>query len=165
MLQLLKVFFLFSFLSSPSYSSPAFEAHFLDRMMEHYQRTMLIGGLVAERAQNLEVKRLFRKITRDENRDIKRMRTWRNSYFEKVPAKTALFAPTIPERLQLTEGAEFEKELLSFMISHHQKGLKFLREAQQETSRVFLLEFSKDEIKELTKEITLMQKLIFTLAK
>jgi uncharacterized protein (DUF305 family) len=165
MLQISKVFLIFFFFTSPLYSSPVFEAYFLDSMMEHYQRTMLIGGLVTEKSQNIKIKRLFRKITRDENRDIKRMQNWRNSYFENVPAKSMFYAPTIPERLEVLEGEEFEKELLASMIAHHEKGLELLIEAQEKTSRVFLLEFSKDELRELSNEISQMKNLLFTLAK
>lgn len=165
MLHISKFLFVFIIFTSPLYSSSAFEAFFLDRMMEHYQRTILIGGLVPEKSQNIELKRLFRKITRDEKRDIKRMKVWRNGYFEKVPANTTLFAPTIPEKLQVLEGTEFEKELLKFMISHHKEGLELLSEAQRKTSRIFLLEFSKDEERELTNEIAQMKDLIFTSAK
>jgi len=136
-----------------------YEAYFLDYMMEYYQKSTLSGALVQEKSDNLDIKRMSRKIVRDENRDIKKMKSWRNGYFEEVPNRSYWAGPTLPEDLHFSETEEFDSRYIDYMISLLRTKKRVMQKASSKITKDFLLEFIKHETKEVEKNILKLKKL------
>lgn len=130
-----------------------YEAHFLDYMLEYYQKSTLSGALVQEKSENLDLKRVARKLVRDENRDIKKMKDWRSGYFEEVPNRPYWLSSTLPEELHFSESDEFDLKYIDYMISLLKTKKEVMKKALSKTSKDFLVEFIKHELTEVDRNI------------
>ena len=127
--------------------------------MEYYQKSTLSGALVQEKSENLDLKRLSRKFIRDENRDIKKMKSWRNGYFEEVPNRSYWPGSTLPEVLHFSETEEFDGRYIDYMISLLKTKKRIMQEASSKITKDFLIEFIKHETKEADKNIVKLKAL------
>lgn len=154
-----KLTFILIFFLTTEVRASSFEADFLDYMMEYYQKSSLSGAMVQEKSENLDLKRISRKFMRDENRDIKKMKSWRSGYFEEVPNRSYWPGSTLPEELQFSESEEFDSRYIDYMISLLRTKKRVMQKATNKITKDFLLEFIKHEIKEVEKNILKLKKL------
>ena len=154
------VYFLFSL--SFSFSSKAeFEAYFIDWIAEHSRQAIKLGELAQKESKSIELKRMARKIMRDKNRDLKKLQSWREGYFDEA-SREYWFSPE-SEILADSPEENFDLKYLNLMIEHHSKGVAFLNQSKTKTKISYLQEFIKDSLKEHQSEIKQMHDLQRTL--
>lgn len=147
------------FFFSTQVRASLYEAHFLDYMMEYYQKIILSGALVQEKSENLDLKRMSRKFVRNENRDLKKMKSWRNGYFEEIPNRPFWLNSTLPEEVQFSQSDQFDRKYINYMISLQHKKKEIMEKALIKTSKDFLIEFIKHEVKEVDRNIRALKDL------
>ena len=63
------------------------DQHFIEMMIPHHQDAIAMANLASSRAKRPEVKKIAEAIKKDQNREIKEMRTWYKQWYGKeVPA-------------------------------------------------------------------------------
>lgn len=148
------LFLIFIFFIHLSFAN--FDVQVIDHLIEHHRQTIALGELAQEKSQNLALKRLARKIMRDERKKLKKLNEWRSAYYDGVPE--AWIEDLKRESIQ-TSGAEFDSAFLTRMLENHDYGIELLKRADRKASRPFLKEFAQREVKDLLNEKEELEKL------
>ena len=133
------------------------EAHFLDRMIFHYIKTVEICEMIQKNGEDTAFKKLARKIKRGDKRALKQMRAWREGYYKSMPE--LWITDEGVDSLKVINKNEFDQKLLDIVRGRHKKVLQLLKYGNRTFKKEFLNEFTQDEIKDTKNELNSMLKI------
>lgn len=147
----------FIILSLSSMTWANFEADFLDRITEHHRQTIAMSELAQKKSSTPELKRIARKIIRHTKRELRQITKWREAYFENYPQE--YWEPeTALNELKGTDKSEFDVMFLTIMVDNSEKTIDFLKEVSRKARHRYVIEFAKDSMRQMNKDIKEMNK-------
>lgn len=106
------------------------DVRFMHGMIPHHAQALDMTGLVPERTENAQIRRLAQRIEISQRDEIARMRRWLQVRGEPVPDEShhgVLMPGMLTEeemaRLSAARGSEFDRLFLELMIHHHEGAL------------------------------------------
>lgn len=106
------------------------DVRFMQGMIPHHAQALDMTGLVPERTENQNLRRLAQRIEISQRDEIARMRRWLETRGEAVPGEHH-HGPLMPgmltegemAQLSAARGVEFDRLFLELMIHHHEGAL------------------------------------------
>lgn len=144
--------------SSQNAASAPYDLQFLDTMMAHHQGAVDMAAPCGAKAEHAEIKTLCANIISSQQKEIADMKVWREKWFPGAAPAINMEMAGMADSMEgmdmngLTskQGNAFDLELIRQMTPHHKGAIVMAEEALQKSSR--------DEIKELAREIINAQK-------
>jgi uncharacterized protein (DUF305 family) len=160
-------------------NSVPFDLVFIDTMTKHHEEAIEMAKLAMTKAQDKDLKSFASRITNNQQREINKMKNWRDSWYPNAPAaddmskmgenNTQPNAPTKMEKKgealrrygmqQLNEetGNAFDLKFLEMMIPHHQEAIDLSRQALTKAEHYEIKNLARDMISTQTREIEQMR--------
>ncbi|WP_069771945.1 DUF305 domain-containing protein [Streptomyces sp. LUP30] len=133
-------------------------------MIQHHAQALEMTGLVPDRADSGDVKRLALRISAAQGPEIEAMKGWLTTHGRASASgghdHTAM--PGMATEAQLTElrgarGKTFDALFLTLMITHHEGALTMAADVKAQGNNVQIEEMADDVIAQQTSEITRMR--------
>lgn len=139
---------------------------FIQGMIPHHQSAIDMAKLALEKSQRQEIKNLATNIVKTQSEEITKMKDWyKNWYRTDVTADTmegnnmmgSIMRRSAMDMSTLAGAADFDKDFLSQMTSHHQMAVMMAQMMLSGTTRPEMKRLGQDIIEAQTKEIKQMQ--------
>ena len=152
--------------SAPTAAAQPYDLQFLDSMIHHHEGAVSMAEMVLRKSEREELKTFARKIVEDQNREIARMRSWREAWFAGKPSAMNMELPGMkksmmtPEHEKMMEAASrnaFDIHFVDMMIPHHEGAVEMSREMLAKGERAELKSLAEQIIKAQDGEIKQMQ--------
>lgn len=137
-------------------SNSAFDAMFIDGMIEHHQGAIDMAEMALEQAEHEEIRTLSEEIVAAQASEIEQMQSWRSEWYPDL-APTAGMEMEMGD-MMISEDASkpFDQRFIQAMISHHQGAIGMaqmaLAQAEHEEIRTLaeaVIAAQEAEIKEM----------------
>jgi uncharacterized protein (DUF305 family) len=154
--------------SSPNAASQPFDLQFIDTMSHHHEGAIRMSEMVLKKSQNEELKKFAQKIILDQQKEIARMKQWREKWFVGNPAAMNLEMPGMMDsmkmmtademkKMEATTGKDFDTHFLEMMILHHEGAVAMAKEASTKAEHTEIKTLASQIIKAQEEEIKKMQ--------
>nr|5FFA_A Chain A, CopM [Synechocystis sp. PCC 6803] len=139
---------------------------FIEMMTPHHQDAIDMAEMALQKAEHPELKKLARNIIRDQEREIKEMKTWYQQWFKRpVPALSSqgmmgmhqghgMMAMDLDA---LATAQNFDREFIRQMIPHHQMAVMMASNLKTNTERPEMDKLMDDIIRSQSAEIKQMK--------
>lgn len=147
--------------SSPGAADAPLELQFIDTMVVHHQGALDMAKLAEVRASRDDLKKFGAAIIADQDREITQMKRWRSEWYKDAkPAINVEFAGMRDSMAQMDmkrlgelSGADFDREFVRQMITHHQGAVVMSRTLLDKAAEIKL----RPELKKLAEAIIAAQ--------
>ena len=135
-------------------------------MIEHHEQALVMTGLVPDRADSAQVKRLAERIAAAQRPEADAMRGWlTNNGGDKGTGQAGHDHGAMPgmatdaqlKQLREADGKAFDELFLKLMITHHQGAVTMAAEVLSDGNNVQVEEMANDVIAQQTAEIGRMR--------
>lgn len=141
------------------------DPHFLDMMIEHHKDGIKMAEMATQKAQGQEIKTMANKILKDQKKELKQMQEWRQEKFASIPKSEDMMPKMDMNKLENSKGAEFDKNFVMMMASHHEDGIKMAEEAIPMLKNNQIKQFAQNASKNQTKEMNQLHEMHSSLEK
>ena len=148
------------------------DVHFMQGMIHHHAQALQMAALIPDRTTNRTMRQMGQRITISQRDEIAMMRRWLTERGLEAPSGDpdgplmmmhGMLSPEQMQTLRDSEGVEFERYFLQFMIQHHGGAIVMVQElfntpgAGQETTINF---FANEVDSDQTIEVQRMQQML-----
>jgi uncharacterized protein (DUF305 family) len=135
-------------------------------MIEHHEQALVMTGLVPDRADSEQVKRLAERIAAAQRPEVDAMRGWLTNHGgDKEADRHGHDHGAMPgmatdaqlKQLREADGKAFDELFLKLMITHHQGAVTMAAEVLSDGNNVLIEEMANDVIAQQTAEIGRMR--------
>jgi uncharacterized protein (DUF305 family) len=139
---------------------------FIEMMIPHHQDAIDMAEMALQKAEHPELKELARNIIRDQEREIKEMKTWYQQWFKRpVPALSSQGMMAMHQGHgmmamdldALATAKNFDQEFIRQMIPHHQMAVMMASNLKTNTERPEMDKLIDDIIRSQSAEIKQMK--------
>jgi uncharacterized protein (DUF305 family) len=153
-----------SMASSPNAASQPFDLQFIDTMTHHHQGAIDMARMALTKSNNDELKKFAQKIIDDQNKEIGRMKDWRDKWYSGKPAALNMEMPGMADsmkmmmgddmkKMEAASGKEFDLMFLDMMKPHHEGAIAMAKDALAKAEHQEIKTVSNEIIKEQEAEI------------
>ena len=153
--------------SSPNAAGQPYDLQFIDTMIHHHQGAIDMAKTALTKTNNPELKTFAQKIIDDQNKEIARMKDWREKWFAGKPAAMNMEMPGMNDSMKMmmgdemkkfeaASGKEFDLMFLDMMTPHHAGATAMARDAlakaehpEIKTLANQIIKAQEDEIKKM----------------
>ncbi|MFE4367862.1 DUF305 domain-containing protein [Streptomyces sp. NPDC056835] len=150
--------------AAPDNTPNSADFSYAQMMIVHHGQALDLAGLVPERADSEQVKRLASRIADAQKPEIGMMEAWlkNNGGAKKQQGHDHGTMPGMATEAQLTQlraakGKAFDELFLKLMITHHQGAITMATEALSEGNNIQVGEMANDVISQQTSEMNRMR--------
>lgn len=142
---------------------------FAQEMIPHHQQAVAMADLAATRATNQQVKDLAAKIKAAQDPEIQTMTGWLSAWGQPtgmsgmghdMGSMPGMMNDADMKSLMGMSGADFDRQFLTMMISHHQGAVKMAQTEQSKGSSLEAKALAGKIVQDQTAEIAQMQTLL-----
>lgn len=146
------------------------DRHFIEQMIPHHDGAIAMATLALTKATHPEIKTLAESVIRDQNKEIRDMRTWYTDWFRtEVPdgGPSMMGGGMMSgggmhmggrEDMRVLENArDFDKAFIESMIPHHQLAVMMAQMLRSGTNRPEMTSLADSIIDSQSREIQAMQ--------
>lgn len=137
-------------------SNTAFDAMFIDSMIEHHQGAIDMAEMALEQAEHEEIRTLSQEIIAAQASEIEQMQSWRNQWYPDLAPTTGMEMGMGEMMISEDASKPFDQRFIEAMISHHQGAISMaqmaLEQAEHEEIRTLaeaVIAAQEAEIKEM----------------
>ncbi|WP_195724682.1 DUF305 domain-containing protein [Herbaspirillum sp. CAH-3] len=147
-------------------SSHSYDEQFLDTMAKHHEEAVQMAELVDSRSAHDQLKQMAKNTIDDQGAEIAQLRKWKSQWFPnkgsavnmKLPGMMQSMKGMSMEKLQSSQGDEFDAMFLDMMIKHHRGALTMAQDAIKKSRHPEIVAFSKKVISQQEEEISTMSR-------
>jgi len=132
-------------------------ASYLDKLSAHHERGVELARLGSERAMIPEVKSAADRMLKEEKENLAQIKKWRSDQFAFIPGKEMPDTISDLKDLKNSMKGEFDRVFLDKLIEHEQQEVSLSQIGIPAVENKAIIEFSQENIKESTKEVTDLQ--------
>ncbi len=155
--------------SAPGAASQPYDLQFIDSMIHHHEGAVTMSKMALEKTENAELKTFLQKIIDDQDKEIARMKEWRNSWYPGKPSALNMEMPgmkmgsekmnmsTHEHEMQAMAGKDFDLHFIDMMIPHHEGAIAMAKDALQKAEHAEIKTLSSEVIREQEAEIKQMR--------
>ena len=151
-----------------------YDLQFIDTMSMHHQHGIDMAKLAVSKAHNMELRELAKKMVSDQQKDIAKMKGWRDQWYQKMPKAMSMQMPGMSHsshqemmkemgehmsKLKKTSGHDFDVAFIDMMIPHHQSAIEMSQDALQKAEHAELKGFAQETVDKQQKEIEQLNRL------
>ncbi len=152
--------------SSPNAAGAPYDLQFIDTMTEHHQSAIDMAKMAEMNAQRAEVKSLARGIVAAQQKEISRMKSWRDQWYAgKPPAMNMEMSGMMDAmngmdmtKMKAASGNAFDLMFIDMMTPHHQGAVMMAKEALVKSGHPEIKLLAQQIIEAQEKEIAQMNK-------
>ncbi|MEV7993329.1 DUF305 domain-containing protein [Streptomyces sp. NPDC086077] len=140
------------------------DADYARMMIEHHSQALEMTGLVPDRAQSSQVKKVAERIDAAQRPEIEVMRSWLDEHGKSEhngghdhAAMPGMATEAQLGKLRAARGKAFDQLFLTLMIAHHEGAVTMAAEVKAQGNNVRIEELADDVIAQQTSEITRMR--------
>ncbi len=137
------------------------DQHFIAQMIPHHEGAIAMAKVALERAKRPEVLSLANGIISAQEKEIKDMRSWYQSWFGSAPSTSSMGMMHMDgmtgDLNTLTSAADFDREFVTQMIPHHEMAIMMAQMLQSSTQRSEMKQLAANIITSQSQEIDLMR--------
>ncbi|MFE2048250.1 DUF305 domain-containing protein [Streptomyces sp. NPDC059459] len=133
-------------------------------MIQHHTQALEMTGLVPERAQSGQVRKLADRISAAQGPEITAMQGWLKTHGEKETdgghdhaAMPGMASEAQLEKLRAAKGKAFDQLFLKLMITHHEGAITMATDVKSQGNNVQVEEMADDVVAQQTSEISRMR--------
>jgi uncharacterized protein (DUF305 family) len=130
-------------------SEVAFDATFIDSMIEHHRGAITMAEQALENSERSELRSLAEAIIAAQTTEIEEMQQWREAWFPDLAPTDGMEMGMGEMSISTDESTPFDQRFIEAMISHHQGAIDMAEMALEMSER--------DEIRELAETIIATQ--------
>lgn len=137
-------------------STTAFDAMFIDGMIEHHQGAIDMAKIALEQAEHEEIRTLSEGIMATQASEIEQMKSWRNEWYPDLALTSGMEMEMGDMMISQEASVPFDQRFIEAMISHHQGAIGMakmaLEQAEHEEIRTLakaIISAQEAEIKEM----------------
>ena len=107
---------------------------FLDTFSKHHQDAIEMSRMAVRKAQHRELRGMAKKMITDQQKDVAKMRSWRNRWYTRHPKAVNMEMPGMSRdmdmsKLKAASGHAFDLAFIDMMTAHHQSGIEMAQDA------------------------------------
>lgn len=151
-----------------------YDLQFIDTMSMHHQHGIDVAKQAVSKAQNAELRELAKKMVSDQQKDIAKMKSWRDQWYPKMPKAMNMQMPGMSHsshqgmtkemsehmsKLKKASGRDFDMAFIGVMIPHHQSAIEMSRDALQKAEHAEIKALAQETIDKQQKEIEQLNRL------
>ncbi|MFD7439420.1 DUF305 domain-containing protein [Streptomyces sp. NPDC059861] len=143
------------------------DADYARMMIEHHSQALEMTGLVPDRAQSSQVKKVAERIDAAQRPEIEVMRSWLKEHGKSEQngghdhaAMPGMATEAQLGKLRAARGKAFDQLFLTLMITHHEGAVTMAAEVKAQGNNVRIEELADDVIAQQTSEITRMRTML-----
>jgi uncharacterized protein (DUF305 family) len=139
--------------SAPNAANAPYDLQFIDTMIAHHQGAIEMAKSAETKASRTEIKMLAQTIITEQEKEIARMKEWRDKWFPGQPPALNMEMAGMTDSMKdmdmktlgSASGEAFDLEFIRQMIPHHDGAILMAKDALQKSQ--------KEEIKTLANEV------------
>ena len=154
--------------SSPNAASQPYDLQFIDTMTAHHKGAVEMAKMVDGRTQNPDLMKFALQIISDQDKEIEKMKGWREKWFSGKPNSLNMEMPGMEasmksmqndgmKKMESATGPAFETFFLVMMIEHHKGAISMATEALSKSDHIEVKSLSNQIIKAQETEIKMME--------
>lgn len=150
-------------MSDGSIMSQSIDQHFIAQMIPHHEGAIAMAEVALERSKRPEVLSLANDIIEAQEKEIKDMQSWYQSWFGSTPPKGGMGMIHMDgmtgdfDVLESTSDVEFDREFIEQMIPHHEMAVVMAQMLQASTERSEMKQLADNIITSQSREIEMMR--------
>ena len=121
--------------SAPNAANQPFDLQFIDTMIHHHDGAVKMSRMIIPKTKRVEIKSFAQKIIDDQQKEIEKMKSWRDAWYAGKPSALNLEMPgmamsdmTAREK-ELANTSDADVMFLDMMTPHHEGAIKMAEEA------------------------------------
>ncbi len=138
-------------------SNTAFDAMFLDGMIEHHQGAIEMAEMALEQAEHEEIRILSEEIIAAQASEIEQMQSWRSEWYPDLAATAGMGMEMGDMSISEDASKPFDQRFIEAMISHHQGAIGMAQMALDQAEHEEILALAEAIIAAQEAEIEEMQ--------
>jgi uncharacterized protein (DUF305 family) len=135
----------------------AFDAMFIDSMIEHHQGAIDMAEMALEQAEHEELYTLAEEIIAAQTAEIEQMQSWRSEWYPDLAPTGGMQMGMDEMMISEDESVPFDQRFIEAMISHHQGAISMAEMALTQAEHGEIRTLAEDIIAAQTAEIEQMQ--------
>ena len=155
--------------SAPGAANQPYDLQFIDSMIHHHQGAVMMSKMALQKTENAELKRFLQKIIDDQDKEIARMKEWRDTWYPGKPSALNMEMPGMKmgsekmntssheKEMQVMAGKDFDMHFIDMMIPHHEGAIAMAKDALQKAEHAEIKTLSNEVIREQEAEIKKMR--------
>lgn len=138
------------------------DAKFLDQFSQHHMDAIEMAKMAEKKAENPELKKMARKMVKDQSKEIDQMKSWRKELFSSAPKSQSEMPKMDMKSLETSKGHAFDMAFSEMMAKHHQEGIDMVQKMSPEMKNEKVKQFAmqaaqkqqqeKDELEKMVKQ-------------
>jgi uncharacterized protein (DUF305 family) len=133
-----------------------YDLQFIDTMMHHHEGAVQMSEMVLRRSQNDELKKFAQKIIDDQQKEIARMKEWREKWYAGKPPAKNMEMPGMMDSMKTMAGNDFDVHFLAMMSPHHEGAVTMSKDALQKAEHAEIKTLANQIVKAQEDEIKRM---------
>lgn len=155
--------------SAPGAAVQPYDLQFIDSMVHHHEGAVMMSKMAFEKTENAELKPFLQKIIDDQDKEIARMKEWREKWYPGNPPALNMEMPGMKmgsekmgtgsheKEMQAMTGKDFDLHFIDMMIPHHEGAAVMAKDALQKAEHAEIKTLSDEVIREQEAEIKQMR--------
>ncbi len=155
--------------SAPGAANQPYDLQFIDSMIHHHEGAVMMSKMALEKTENAELKPFLQKIIDDQDREITKMKGWRDMWYSGKPPALNMEMPGMKmgsekmntgsheKEMQAMAGKDFDLHFIDMMIPHHEGAIAMAKDALQKAEHAEIKALSNEVIREQEAEIKKMR--------
>jgi uncharacterized protein (DUF305 family) len=151
--------------SAPNAAAQVYDLQFLDTIIAHHAGAVEMARAAETKTQNADLKTFAARIVADQQKEIARMKTWRDGWYAGKPSALNMEMAGMANsmrgmdmaKMNQASGGAFDLEFVNQMIPHHEGAIVMAREALTKAEHAELKTLANQIIQSQQAEIKQMQ--------
>jgi uncharacterized protein (DUF305 family) len=155
--------------SAPGAADQPYDLQFIDSMVHHHEGAVMMSKMALEKTENTELRPFLQKIIDDQDKEIARMKEWRDKWYSGKPSALNMEMPGMKmgsekmgmssheKEMQAMAGKDFDLHFIDMMIPHHEGAIVMAKDALQKAEHAEIKTLSNEVIREQEAEIKQMR--------
>ena len=155
--------------SAPGAASQPYDLQFIDSMIHHHEGAVMMSKMALEKTENAELRPFLQKIIDDQDKEIARLKEWRNDWYAGKPSALNMEMPGMKmgsekmntvsheKEMQAMAGKDFDLHFIDMMIPHHEGAIVMAKDALQKAEHAEIKTLSSEVVREQEAEIKQMR--------
>jgi uncharacterized protein (DUF305 family) len=135
----------------------AFDAQFIDSMIEHHQGAIAMAEHAQGQAEHAELRDMADAVIAAQTEEIGQMREWRQAWYPELPSTGGMTMGMGEMTISALTDIPFDQRFIDAMISHHQSAIEMAQAAQTEAEHAEIKELAGAIITAQQAEVAQMQ--------
>jgi uncharacterized protein (DUF305 family) len=138
-------------------------------MIHHHEGAVVMSKMALQKTQNAELKPFLQKIIDDQDKEINKMKEWRDSWYAAKPPALNMDMPGMKmssekmnassheEEMKAMSGKDFDLHFIDMMVPHHEGAIAMAKNALQKAEHAEIKKLANEIIRAQEAEITKMK--------